>query len=146
MKRLMIGHVRGLVGAILGGVLGFYTFGWLLQQGFYGLMIPGALLGLGCGIAAGQPSLARGIACGVAAVTLAIYTQWHYWEFKEDDRFAYFITHLTSLSPVTLLMIAVGGVVAFWLGKDSGLRGSARSSAPPAASESPAPDDHDAEV
>ena len=49
-RHLIISNVLGLVGAIVGGVLGFYTFGWLLSYGFYGLMIPGAFLGLGCSL------------------------------------------------------------------------------------------------
>ena len=50
MPRLLISNMLGLVGALLGGVLGFYTFGWVLEHGFLGLMIPGALLGLGCSL------------------------------------------------------------------------------------------------
>ena len=50
MSRYLISNVLGLVGAIAGGVLGFYTFRWLLGQGFYGLIIPGAFLGLGCSL------------------------------------------------------------------------------------------------
>ncbi len=134
MMRLLIDHVRGLVGAILGGVLGFYTFGWLHHQGFYGLMIPGAFLGLGCGLLAGRPSLARGVVCGVAAIALAIYTEWRYWPFDADDSLAYFVAHLTSLRPVTLLMMGVGGLIAFWLGKDAGFRGGSKTLAPNAAS------------
>ena len=50
MPRHLISNLLGLVGAIIGGVLGFYTFGWLFYYGFYGLMIPGAFLGLGCSL------------------------------------------------------------------------------------------------
>ena len=52
MTRLLISNMLGLVGAIIGGVLGFYTFAWLEDKGFYGLAIPGAFLGLGCGMLA----------------------------------------------------------------------------------------------
>ena len=52
MSRYLISNLLGLVGAIAGGVLGFYTFGWLSRQGFYGLIIPGAFLGLGCSLLA----------------------------------------------------------------------------------------------
>lgn len=41
MPRQLISNLLGLVGAGIGGVLGFYTFGWLVGQGFYGPMIPG---------------------------------------------------------------------------------------------------------
>ena len=61
MARHLISNLLGLVGAIIGGVLGFYTFGWLFEHGFYGLMIPGALLGLGCSLLAQHPSSTRGL-------------------------------------------------------------------------------------
>ena len=44
-----------LIGAVIGGVLGYYTFKWILDHGFYGMMIPGGLLGLGCGLLAQHP-------------------------------------------------------------------------------------------
>ena len=40
-----------LCGAVAGGILGYFAFGWLLGQGFYALMLPGGLLGLGAGLA-----------------------------------------------------------------------------------------------
>ncbi len=120
MNRAWIAHSRGLVGAILGGALGFYTFRWLYDQNFYGLVVPGAFLGLGCGLLAGKPSTARGIACGLAGIVLAIYTEWRFWPFENDTSFLYFCTHISQLKPVTLLMTGIGGAMAYWLGKDSG--------------------------
>ena len=55
-RHLIISNVLGLVGAIVGGVLGFYTFGWLFHYGFYGLMIPGAFPRAGVQLG-GEPSL-----------------------------------------------------------------------------------------
>ena len=51
MPRYLISNVLGIVGAVIGGVLGFYTFRWLRGQGFYGLMVPGALIGSGLQLA-----------------------------------------------------------------------------------------------
>ncbi len=59
MLRLVISNLLGLAGAAVGGVLGFYIFGWMFERGWYGLMIPGAFLGLGCSMLARHPSLAR---------------------------------------------------------------------------------------
>jgi len=125
MPRHLVSNLLGLVGAIVGGVLGFYTFGWLLSYGFYGLMIPGAFLGLGCSLAASHPSTIRGILCGLAALGLAIFSEWKYRPFEADQSFSYLLAHLTSLTPVTLLMIGVGAAIAFWVGKDAGFRFSA---------------------
>jgi hypothetical protein len=122
MPRRLISNLLGLVGAIVGGVLGFYTFGWLVGQGFYGLMIPGAFLGLGCGLLAQHASIPRGIACGVAAAILTVFTEWKFFPFVADTSLPYFVRHLTDLRPVTVLMTVIGAVIAFWVGKDAGFR------------------------
>ncbi|HUP78468.1 MAG TPA: hypothetical protein VM260_07860 [Pirellula sp.] len=33
----------------IGGLLGYLVYKWLLGAGFYGLMLPGGLLGMGAG-------------------------------------------------------------------------------------------------
>ena len=124
MSRILISNLLGLIGAAIGGVLGFYTFGWLLRQGFYGLVIPGAFLGLGCSLLARHTSTVRGIVCGVAALGLSLFTEWCHWSFKADPSFQYFLLHVKDLTPVTLLMIAVGTLIGFWLGRDAGYVGS----------------------
>jgi hypothetical protein len=43
---LVVHLLRGLVGAVVGGVTGYYAFGWALSQGYYAMVVPGALLGL----------------------------------------------------------------------------------------------------
>jgi hypothetical protein len=120
MRRLLISNLLGLLGAIIGGVLGFYTFRWLEGHGFYGLAIPGAFLGLGCGLLAQHRSIPRGIFCGLAALILSLYTEWTFQTFIVDNSFSYMVTHLMDKSPVTLLMIAIGTIIAFWVGKDAG--------------------------
>lgn len=117
MLRLLVSHGLGLVGAVLGGVLGHRIFVWLYQQGFYGLMIPGALLGLGCNLFSSRPSKARGVACGIAGVVLGLYSQY---VFQGTKTFGYLVAHVYELTPITLIMIAAGGGFAFWLGKDAG--------------------------
>ncbi len=120
MSRYVLSNCLGVVGAVLGGVLGFYTFKWLWGHGFYGLIIPGAFLGFGCSLLARHRSTARGVVCAVAAVGLSLFTEWQFSPFVKDDSFQYFFTHVHDLSPVTLLMIGVGTFVAYWVGKDAG--------------------------
>jgi hypothetical protein len=121
MSRYLISNLLGLVGAIAGGVLGFYTFRWLLGQGFYGLIIPGAFLGLGCSVLARHPSVVRGVSCGIAAFALSQFTDWYF--TLTDDSFLDFVRNGKTLTPVTMLMSVVATLVAFWLGGDAGFPG-----------------------
>jgi hypothetical protein len=131
MLRLVISNVLGIIGAALGGLLGFYTFGWLFGQGWYGLMIPGAFLGFGCSLLARHRSTARGIVCGIAAIGLGLYTEWRFRPFAADDSFQYFLLNVKDLTPVTLIMLVIGTLIAFWVGKDAGFRAYARPGQPP---------------
>ena len=122
MKRALISNLLGLVGAAVGGVLGFYTFGWLVSYGFHGEAIPGAFLGLGCGLLAQHRSIARGIACAAAALVLTVVTESHFLPFVADHSVSYMATHLQDLPVPTLALMAIGTIVAFWAGKDAGFR------------------------
>lgn len=123
MPRHLISNVLALVGAIIGGVLGFYTVDWLRGQQLYGLIIPGAFLGVGCSLLAQHPSTIRGIVCGLAALGLGLYTEWNFWPFVADESLSYFLKNVSNLKPVTLLMIGIGAIIAFWVGGDAGFRG-----------------------
>ena len=119
----MIGRVAsnllGLVGAALGAMAGYALFQWLVRQNLYGLMIPGAMLGLGCSLLAQHRSPVRGIICGLAALILGLYTEWRFYPFRADGGFPYLVAHFFDLKPITQLMIGVGAVFAFWMGKDA---------------------------
>jgi MFS family permease len=123
MPRLLISYLLGLVGAIIGGVIGFYTFAWLEDKGFYGLAIPGAFLGLGCGLLSQHNSITRGVLCGAGALGLSLFTEWKFHPFLVDNSFSYMVSHISEMRSVTLLMIVLGTVIAFWVGKDGGFRG-----------------------
>jgi hypothetical protein len=114
----------GLIGAVVGGALGFFAFGWALRQGFYAMILPGGLLGIGCALLSREHSFPRGIACGVAALALGLFSEWKYRPFAADERFAYFLSHMNKLDApgITYLMIGLGALMAVWIGKDAGLR------------------------
>jgi len=120
--RQITSNILGLIGAAVGGVLGYYTFQWIFYHGFYGMMIPGAFVGLGCGLLAQHPSQVRGAICGLAALGVGLFTEWSFFPFRDDKSPAYFLKNVTALSPVTLAMIAAGAFFAYWLGRDSGFR------------------------
>jgi hypothetical protein len=109
--------LRGVVGGAIGGVVGFYLFKWLWQQGLYGMMIPGAMLGLGSAIAARGRSLPLGLLCAVAAIALSVFAEWAVAPFHKDPSFGFFVTHINHLPSLKLAMMALGGAFAFWLGQ-----------------------------
>lgn len=112
-----------LMGATIGGTVGYYLFFWISRQGFYAMIAPGALMGLGCGLMARHRSMIRGILCGIAALILAVYTEWKFAPFLANDSLNYMATHLPDLPPIKLVMMSLGTLIAFWLGKDGGYGG-----------------------
>ncbi len=100
------------LGAAAGGIAGYFACFWAAQQGFYGIILPGALLGLGTNLGRSR-HLAVAVICGLAALALG-FTEWRMAPFIADGSFSYFITHLQNLQPVTLIIVALGGAVGFW--------------------------------
>jgi hypothetical protein len=105
----------GVLGAVAGGVLGYLAFMWAARQGFYALVLPGAALGLGCGLAARSGPGLLSIACGIAGLGLGFFSEWKLAPFIADDSLGYFVTHLHELRPMTLILIALGGFFAWRL-------------------------------
>jgi hypothetical protein len=111
-------HLRSaaltLTAAAVGGAVGYFAFRWLANMGFYGLVVPGGLLGLAAGIFKNR-SIAVAIVCGVAALILGLFAEWSIRPFNADDSFWYLVSHFNHLSTVTLLMIAAGAAIGFWV-------------------------------
>jgi len=107
---------RGALGAAVGGVAGYFVFGWILGQGFYALVLPGAFVGLGCGYATRRRSTACGVMSAVVALALGTVCEARFRPFIADDSFQYFITHMHKLTPVTLIMLALGTMMGYWFG------------------------------
>jgi hypothetical protein len=104
---------RGLLGAAVGGALGYLIFFWIARQGFYALILPPALLGMGAGFCARGRSRVLAAVCGVAGLALALFTEWRFAPFIADPTLAYFAVHLHELKPLTLIMAAFGAFVAY---------------------------------
>lgn len=105
----------GLTGAVLGGTLGYFAFFWAADQGFYALMLPPGLLGLGASIGARGRSQPLAIVCAVMGLLLTLYTEWRFAPFRVDESFSYFITHVHKLKPLTLLFVALGTFLSYRL-------------------------------
>jgi hypothetical protein len=121
MVNRLVSTALGVIGGIVGGVFGFVLFFWIAKQGLYALVLPGASIGLGCGLLARHRSKLLGIACAIAALGLGLYTEWSFDPGQlDDDRFLYLVSHCYKLRPITLIMIGLGAALAYYLGKDAG--------------------------
>lgn len=118
MIHRIVREFLGVVGAAVGGLLGVLAFRWMWSYGYYALVLPGALLGLGAGIGAGRTSWVRGVVCAVAALALGLGVEAYYRPFELDDSLGYFLRHLHQLQPPTLIMLAAGTLLGGWLGRD----------------------------
>ena len=105
----------GLVGAAIGGTIGYFAFFWLAEQGLYAIILPGAFLGLGSGVFSRGKVLLLGVICGLAALVLGVYTEWRFSGSGED--FAQFVAQVHHLRPITIILIVLGAVFAFWFGE-----------------------------
>ena len=98
----------GLVGALAGGALGYLGFVLALRSGFYALMLPGGLIGLGGGWLVKDRSPLRATLCGIFAAALGLFAEWRNFPFVADPSLGYFVTHLQQLRGLTLIMLAAG--------------------------------------
>jgi len=110
MKQIIL----SVAGAALGGVLGYFAFFWIYSHGYYGMILPGGLLAIGAGLGKTR-SVWWAVAVGIAALALGLFTEWRRAPFEKDDGLSYFILHAHHLNSVTLMMIAVGGALGFWI-------------------------------
>ena len=103
-----------IVGAVIGGIVGHLAFEWFRQRGFYAMILPGGLLGIGAAIGKVE-SKWLALVFGVAALGLGLFTEWRFFPASPDESLGHFLRHVTDRGSVTLLMIAAGGVLGFWI-------------------------------
>lgn len=103
------------VGAVVGGVAGWFLFFWATRQGFYALALPGAGIGIGGGYLVRGRSVPFAVVCGIAGVIVGTLAEWRFAPFIKDAGLGYFLGHLHELKPITLLFIALGGFISFWV-------------------------------
>jgi hypothetical protein len=108
--------LRGLAGAVVGAIIGYFLFVWALGFGVIVLALPGALAGVGCGLATGTRSLTAGILAGAVALALSVFVEWRFFPFRADGSLTYFLGHLHEASGQTLIMIVLGTLAGFWFG------------------------------
>ena len=109
---------KGLCGAAIGSVIGCLGFIWLYKNGLYAMILPGAALGAGFSFLSRTSSKTYGILCAALAIVLGLFSEWQVVQFKVDDSFLYLVTHFYELDTVDIVMIGLGGLFAFWLGRN----------------------------
>jgi len=116
LSRPAAGIVLGLAGALVGGAIGHFLFLAMASQGFYAMVLPGALVGLGCGLLSGRRSVPLGVACAVIGLVVSVLTAWRFRPFVPDRSLSFFLKHLHELGGRSLIMILAGAAFAFWFG------------------------------
>lgn len=112
----LIPILRGIAGAIAGGVVGYLGFKWMASQGFYAMVLPGSALGLGCGYASRIRSPLLGGLCAILAIGLGLLCEALVMPFVADNSLSFFFANLSELSTATILLIAVGAAMSYWFG------------------------------
>ncbi len=110
----MRNNLLALAGGGLGGIVGFFAFLWIRRQGLVALALPGALVGVGAGLVAAR-SLLVPILCGLGAVVLGFFADFTVAPFEKDQSLGYYVTHIYKLDTIVQIMIALGGVIGFWI-------------------------------
>ena len=105
-------ELRVLIGAAAGGAFGYVLFFALVRHGKYGLAIPGGLLGLGAGIFKTKSKIVP-VICGLAALALGLLAQWRL--TATHVSFIDFLRSVPEYPRFTLLMIAVGAAIGFYV-------------------------------
>ena len=107
--------VLGLVGAAIGGAVGYFLFAWILGQGFYAIVIPGAALGFGFALGARRHNIGYGVLCAVLALGLGLFAEWK--QFNADSSLGKFVRNVHQLEPITWILIVIGCICAFSIGQ-----------------------------
>ena len=114
---MMAAWGRGLLGAIIGGGAGWFVYFWLLNQGYDGLMIPGALVGVGFSMLSRRSAWSFGLACAVMGLGLMLACEWQALVKYHDGPFLDFLANINKLNTPNKIMLAGGTLIAFWIGK-----------------------------
>src|SRR5436853_5783878 len=95
---------------LAGGIVGHFLFIWMAGQGFYALVLPGALVGIGAGMILKERSIPLMVFCGLLGLCFGLFSEWRLSPFRADHTLSYFLRHLGDLLPLTKLMIALSAV------------------------------------
>ena len=114
--------VRRLLGAIVGGALGVIGYWLLLEQRQSLLVLVGAGVALGAGIAARRRSWAWGAVMAVVAFGATLVTAWAFHRHADDPSFATFVARLGELPWRTQASLVAAALMGLWFGSGRPLR------------------------
>ncbi len=114
-----------LLAAVVGGCVGYFTFFWIVKQGFYGIMLPPAAVGLAAGYCTPRRSQPLAITCAIGGLALGLFTEWRFAPFIVDNSLFYFMTHVHKLKSITLLMLVMGSFASYFMALGTGRKSDA---------------------
>lgn len=117
MQSNPLNYILGIFGGIVGAVVGYFVFFFAIGQGLYPMVLPGALVGLGCGAMLGMKSNVMGVVCGLIALVFGLFIEWQFAPFERDRSFGFFLSHVNQLRSMTLILIVIGALLAFAFGR-----------------------------
>ena len=100
--------------AIVGGLVGYFGFVMLLDQGFYALVLPGGLLGLAAGVVRTRGAVVA-VLSAFLAIIAGLLSEYRSAPFVANGSLSYFFLHVSALRPVTLTLVGLGGLIGFWV-------------------------------
>lgn len=112
-----VNYLKATAGTVGGAAAGAMLFGFLLRYGIYAMVMPGVLVGLGCGSLAGGRATGLGVSAAVIAFAVSLGLEWHFFPFSKDDSLPYFVRHLSDLTARTWITVTIGTLAAFWFGR-----------------------------
>lgn len=113
VKNLVLGTLGGCVGGAIGGL----ACQLLAENGLYGVALPGALVGLGFGLASRQRHIGLGFVSGSLGLLAGLLTQWKV--YSNEPSFLKLVGELKDYSVFTWIMLGVGTLMAFMFGTGS---------------------------
>lgn len=110
-------YPMAIAGAIGGAAVGYIGFWLMMQFNLYALVLPGTMIGLGCGAQSRAHSWPLAVFAGMLALVVTVFVEWHFFPMRDDGSFRYFVQNLADLRPGTKLMLAAGTFAGFWFGR-----------------------------
>lgn len=111
---------RRLIGALVGGLVGFAVT-WLAHLGNFSLLAAaGGGVAIGAGSRAVPRSLPWTIGITLLAMAFAVFTAWFFNPFKADPSLGYFLANLGSTNMPTKVSLAITAILGGLYGGGTG--------------------------